>query len=214
MRKCLIVLLLTSVALLSGCVTGRRSVSLGVPQVTPGAVDRGAIQITSVADNREFQNNPLDASVPSINGDVSTMTPEQKSKMIGRQRNGFGKAMGDIALANNESVPQRAQALVEAALKKRGYKIATDGSAPVTASVSVDEFWAWFTPGMWTISFEAKVVCTITLTRAGSPASVTIRGHGMNKGQVASDENWQRAYDRAFADFLEKFDKELDTTPF
>lgn len=170
--------------------------------------------MTAVTDNRVFENNPKEPSTPSINGDVATMTAEQKGMMIGRQRNTFGKAMGDISLAKGDSVSQRAQILVETALKQRGYQITTDASAPVTASVSVDEFWAWFTPGMWAVSFEARVACTITLKKAGSPTVVTIKGQGVNKGQVASDANWQSAFDNAFADFLAKFPKELDATPF
>jgi hypothetical protein len=43
--------------------------------------------------------------------------------MIGRQRNTFGHAMGDIMLPAGESLTKRVRALVEQALKQNGYQI-------------------------------------------------------------------------------------------
>ena len=202
--------------LLSGCVTGQRSIALSAPQAVPAAADgKGTISITSVTDNRVFQNKPSHPSTPSINGDVATMTPGHKARMIGRQRNGFGKAMGDIALSNNDTVEQQARSLVETALTTRGWKITTEASAPNTAAVSIDEFWAWFTPGAFTVAFEARVVCTITLAKAGGPPEkITIQGYGRNQGGAASNANWKLAYDRAYADFLEKAKAQLDAMSF
>jgi uncharacterized lipoprotein YajG len=216
MKKCLVALTLAmTVLLFSGCVTGQRALTLTTPPITtPPAADKGALCIVSVTDNRVFQNNPSDPSIPSINGDVNTLTAGQKDVMIGRQRNTYGKAMGDIALTKGDSVTQRAQSLVETALKQRGYQITNDSSAPVTAAVSVDEFWAWFSPGAWSVSFEAKVTCTLTLTKANSPTTVTIKGYGLNRGQVARDANWQKVFDIAFADFLAKSQTELNATQF
>ena len=214
MKKILILLLLATTTLLSGCALGRRTVDLNIPQLTPASANRGAVHIASVEDKRVFENNPRTPFTPSIDGDATAMTPDQQNKMIGRKRNIYGMALGDIALPENETVTQKVLALVESALKQRGYQITPDTSVPVTATVSVDEFWAWCTPGFGGGSFEARVTCTVVLTKAGSPVSVTIRGYGISKGHVASDANWQLPYERAFADFLENFSKELDKTPF
>jgi hypothetical protein len=165
-------------------------------------------------DARDFQNKPSDPSTPSIDGDVTTMSSDQKGMMIGRQRNSYGHAMGDIALPVGESVTERTKVLIEDALRHRGYAVTPNRSAANTASVKIDEFWAWFSPGMFTISFEARVYCTVELKRAGETTPVVIKGYGKNLGQVASDANWQLAYERAFKDFLTKFDVTLDKTKF
>ena len=214
MKNCIIALLFSSVALLSGCLTGRRLIALDTPQAAPASISKGAIRITSVTDNRMFLNESSDPSTPTINGDVTTMTPEQKSKMIGRQRNAFGKAKGDLALSGDDTVTKQAQALVETALKARGYQIAADASAdPITAAVSIDEFWAWITAGTYASTY-ARVTCTITITKGGTPVKITVRGYGSNKGVFGNNAELQIAYDRACANFLENFKVKLDATAF
>jgi uncharacterized lipoprotein YajG len=130
--------------------------------------------------------------------------------MIGRQRNTYGKALGDISLEAGDSVTQRVQLLVEQALQQRGYRVSADATAGNSVVVSIDEFWAWFTPGMWSVTFESRVYCTLTLRRADQSGTVVIKGYGINHGQVAKDANWQLAYDRAFSDFLTKAGPELE----
>jgi hypothetical protein len=214
MKKYIILGLAIITALQSGCVVGRRTVALPVPELGSLAASKGEISVTSVVDARGFQNKPSDPSTPSIDGDVTTLSADQKGMMIGRQRNGYGHAMGDIALPAGQSVTERTKLLIEDALRHRGYAVTANGSATNTASVKIDEFWAWFSPGMFTVSFEARVYCTVELKRAGESTPVVIKGYGANLGQVASDANWQLAYERAFKDFLTKFDAALDKTKF
>lgn len=199
----------------TGCVVGRRTVALPVPTMGAASQSRGTIYIAKVVDGRKFENRPASPSTPSIDGDVATMTPQQLGQMIGRQRNTYGHAMGDIALPSGQSITERTRLLLGQALKRHGYEVVSASSAAqVSADVTVDEFWAWFTPGMWSVSFEARVYCTITLKRMDTQATIVVKGYGMNRGQVASDENWALAYDRAFADFISKFQLEIGKTSF
>lgn len=195
--------------LASGCVVGRRTVGLEAPSLAQGAVSKGDATVTAIVDNRKFENKPSDPSTPSIDGDVATLTPETKALMIGRQRNGYGHAMGDIALPEGQSVPQQVRTLIESALKARGYNVTTNDSAPTKLSVSIDQFWAWFTPGMFSVTFEARVYCALTLTKDGKSTQLVVHGDGKNSGQVASDSNWKEAYDRAYKDFLDNLSAEL-----
>lgn len=216
MRRALLAFLLalSFIFIGTGCVLGRRTIALPVQTLTKPAATKGAIHIANVTDNRRFENKPSDPSTPSIDGDVTSLSIEQKNMMIGRQRNGYGKAMGDIALMPGDSVNQRVRLLVEHALEQRGYEISTDAATKTSASVSIDEFWAWFTPGMWTVTFESRVYCTLVLQRADKPATVVIKGYGTNHGQFAKDANWQLAYERAFKDFLEKSGPALEQVDF
>lgn len=199
----------------SGCVVGRRTLELPVPSLGAPIASKGNLNVSSVTDNRAFQNKPSDPSTPSIDGDVTTMSTGDRATMIGRQRGGYGNAMGDIALPAGDTVIQRTKLLIEEGLKHRGYTITSDASAENSASVSIDQFWAWFTPGMFRVTFEARVYCTVTLSKgANTSAPIVVQGYGINHGQVAKNANWQQAYDAAFQDFLTKFDAELNKTAF
>lgn len=192
--------------LASGCVLGQRTVALPVPSHGSGG-SKGQVAITSITDARVFQNKPSDPSTPSARGDVNQLSAQQRANLIGRQRNTYGAAMGDIALPAGETAATKMRELIASALAKRGYGVG--GSGGNSASVRIDEFWAWGTPGMWSIGFEARVRGQFTVRRGGATRTFSITGHGENNGQVASDTNWRQAYERAFADFLAKLDTEL-----
>ena len=202
-------IVLAAALFLGGCVTGRRTVALTIPTIGGNLPSKGEVYIGTIKDNRWFENKPASPSTPSIDGDVSGLSAEQKTVFIGRQRNTYGHAMGDVALPANDSVIQRTRRLFEEGLKSRGYQIAKDNIGPNSAEIVIEKFWAWFTPRMWTVTFEANVDCTITLKRSDQITKLVVRGYGKNSGQVAKDENWQLAYTRAFTDFLLNLDKEL-----
>jgi hypothetical protein len=210
MKLPLIALIGVVVVSQTGCVTGRRSFSLPVPSHDIPGATQGKVYIDAVTDDREFQNKPSDPSIPSINGDIAKLSPQEKAQMIGRQRNTFGKAMGDIALPAGESVTQRTRLLVEQGLMRKGYEISQDPGAAKSVTVSVKEFWAWMTPGFIALTFEAKLSCSISVTDADGVHRTTVRGYGLNHGQVAKDGNWQEAYDPAFEDFISNFVAQWD----
>jgi len=207
MKKITVLALLITALLASGCVTGRRVVALNIPAGTVVEATKGNIDIVQTIDARKFENKPSSPSTPSVDGDVNAMSKDQLKTMIGRQRNGYGAAMGDIQLAGGSNIEMEAQKLVAEGLKRRGY---TTNKAPGNnAVVKVEEFWAWFTPGFAAVTFESRLRCAITLTVNGTKKDLVVNGHGVNKGQVASDANWQLAYSRAFEDFLKNFDSAL-----
>ena len=195
--------------LASGCVTGRRVIPLEVPEGGASSGERGEIFIGAIEDGRKFENKPTSPSTPSIKGNVDSLTPEQKQVFIARQRNGYGRAMGDVVLPDGQTVPERMRLLIKAGLASNGYKLTDDSAASTSATARVDEFWGWFTPHFATLSFEANVSATITIKRHGKTYELHPKGFGRNQGQVASNANWQVAYTRAFDDFLKSLDSEL-----
>jgi hypothetical protein len=215
MKKILPVSLALAFGLLGGgCVVGRRTVDLPVTATAMAPVSKGNVVINSATDVRHFENEPSDPATPSIDGDVNSLSAEQRATFIGRQRNGFGHAMGDITLPEGETVQARVRELIKQGFAHRGYAITTDASADNAVDVKIDQFWAWFTPGFAYIAFEARVYCTFTVRHGGKTESFTVQGYGSNHGQIASNANWQLAYTRAFDDFLAKFDQELEKAGF
>ena len=210
MKLSLLLISLAALLTQTGCVTGQRTFSIPVPTSAPVAVTKGPIYISTVTDNRVFQNKPSDPSTPSIDGDVTSMSAAQKDRMIGRQRSGFGKAFGDIALAGNDTVTKRVRALTEEGLRRNGYEISGDPAAPTSIAISIEEFWAWMTPGFVALTFEAKIATSLTLSGVNGTARMTIRGHGSNHGQIAKNGNWQEAFEPAFNEYLASLGTELD----
>lgn len=211
LMKSSILLLTVLTCLLPSCVLGRRTINPTVPS-SSHATARGTVALGSMEDLRVFQNKPSDPSTPSVKGDYHSMSAAEKSRMVGRQRNSFGKAMGDIALPSGQSIRTKTEELLTEAFARRGYSLS--GTSGNQASAEVRRFWAWFTPGMWYIQFEAVVECQITVSKGGNRRSFTVRGHGTNGGQVASNRNWNQAYEEAFTDFLANLDAELQRTGF
>lgn len=201
-----LIFLATIALLMPSCVLGRRTINPSIPTAAH-ATSKGTMTIGAVQDLRAFENKPAQPSTPSVDGDHTALSSEEKSRMVGRQRNGYGKAMGDIALPSNSSVPTKMRELLAEAFARRGYTVANGSSN--RADANVQQFWAWFTPGMWVLDFEAAIQCQITVSKGSTKRSFTIKGYGRNGGQVASNTNWNQAYERAFADFLTKLDAEL-----
>ncbi len=202
---------------LSGCVAGRRSFDVGLEpgSLAPAdAAPRGALAFVSVTDARHFENRPGDPSTPSIHGDVDAISADERSRFIGRQRNSFGHAMGDIVLPDGRTVQTKIVEIMTEGLKQRGYTVVAGGPGAGTVVVEVQDFWSWTTPGFWALSFEARIGCKVSMEYGGRKATFQVRGYALNHGQIAKDKNWQEAYEEAFADFLKDFDLRLRDNGF
>lgn len=201
--------------LLGACATSRGEMSLATP--TGGVIagngpanagDRVAV-IERVSDNRQFQANPSDPSIPSLKkGEDYALDAEGRKRAIARKRNSYGKALGDIMLEGDETVETLARDLVTTGLQERGYRVLAAGeTAPADAlrvQVDIREFWAWFSPGFWSVSMEAKLMFDIQADGPGGARQFAIPAYGINKGQSGREANWRLAYDRAFEDYLGK----------
>lgn len=210
MRKISLTLLLAT-TVLTGCVTGTRNLeNLTVPEYSNEKSAAGDVYIAAIIDSRVFEQKPRNPSTPSVKGDLNSISKQTLSSLIGRQRNGYGKAMGDVALPANVTVQDKVRDLVTTGLESRGYTVVTDENAANQITVDIDKFWAWFTPGFTSVSFESDVQCEIDFLRSEGSQKINVKGYGINKGQIASNANWELAFDRAFQDFLQNLDSAFD----
>jgi hypothetical protein len=212
------ILLLLGVSIIGlgpGCVTGRRSFGVDVPpaQTYTQNAGKGSIGVGQVSDARGFENRPDSPSTPSVNGDVNQLSAAEKNTFIGRQRNGFGHAMGDITLPEGQTVQGKIAELLREGMKRRGYDVAA--AAPEgSVTAEIQKFWSWMTPGFFALSFEAEISCKVTVSAHGKQATFIVKGYGLNHGQFAKDVNWREAYDIAFQDFLANLNSQLDASGF
>ena len=205
-----IVGLFSLMVILTGCVTGTRVIELAAPNYPDSNIASGEFYIGTIQDNRIFEQRPSDPSTPSVKGSLEAMPQETLVTLIGRQRNGYGKAMGDVALPEGSTILEQTRELLTEGLQSRGYTVTNDQAAPNKVNVSVDRFWGWFTPGMWAVSFQTQIDTTLNITTPLGEQTIDVKGHGINRGQIASDANWRLAFDRGFADFLDKLDAALE----
>ena len=204
-------LCLALISLTSGCVTGRRAFDLNTPSVSSNPIgeSKGTLSIATIDDNRHFENKPKAPSTPSVDGDVNQLSASAKSTFIGRQRNTYGHAMGDITLQEGQTVQSKVADLLSEGLKRHGYSIVAGAAAQNSVSADIEQFWSWTTPGFVELTFEAEIRCRVTIVYNGKQVVFHVRGYGLNHGQVARDANWQKAYDIAFKDFLADLDIKL-----
>ncbi|UGB39656.1 hypothetical protein [Frateuria soli] len=200
-----------ALAVLSGCATSRSRLTLDVPSPGSAVVSGGKpIVIDAVRDARTFEADPNDPSTPSLKkGAGYRLDAEQRKQAIARKRGGFGHAFGDILLQSG-NVESLTRELVVNALASRGYSVVPSDAAPSDAphvSVDIRQFWAWFTPGMWSASIEARVETLLDIADPKGKRQLDVKGYGYNAIQVARDANWQLAYERAFKDYLKQFDQ-------
>jgi len=132
--------ILTLCIVLSGCVTGTRNVELIVPTYENDKSSTGSVYISGIRDGRKFEAKPSSPSTPSVNGDLSSTSKEKLSTLIGRQRNSYGKAMGDVVLPAGGTVQNEIKDILKIALEGRGYTITEDSSAPTVLDVGIEQF--------------------------------------------------------------------------
>ena len=178
---------------LTGCATSRSELKLSAPTpvATAGPV-KGAVFIRTVSDQRAFQQAPSDPSIPSLGFEGATQaSADLKARAIGRKRNTYGKALGDVLLENGQTVTNVVRQNLAAAFTEAGYKVETDplaASVPLVIDVDVKQFWAWFQPGFWAITLNADIVADLKL--AGQSTGKTLTVHTQDKRQMATDGAW------------------------
>ena len=177
------VLLAVSIVL-TGCATSRSEIKLSEPSsdaATKAAVasKNKTVLLREVLDERVFEDAPASPSTPSLGFEGSAKsTAEVKARAIGRKRNGFGKALGDVLLENGMTVSQVMRKNITTSLQQAGFKVAANaadaGEAPIVIDAHVKKFWAWFTPGFWAVSVGTQISTDLVVQNKNMPIVINI----------------------------------------
>lgn len=180
---------------LAGCATSRSEIKLQSPVVSASSSVAGngrVVVIKSVTDERVFEQAPSDPSTPSLGfGGSDNATAQVKSRAIGRKRNGFGKALGDVLLDQGQTVQEIVRKNLAAALEQGGYKVESQADAsvkPVMLDVRIKKFWSWLQPGFWAITLHSEIATELQVEGGGAP--LEIQAHAEDKRQMATDGAW------------------------
>ena len=210
--KLLIMFAITPMLLLSGCATNRSVLNLSLPESSIETPQNGStVYIQSVSDQRVFQENPKTQDIPSLGfGGAESTSSDLKKRAVGRKRNSYGKALGDILLEENQNVETVIKAALQKAFQGSGYYVIDDqaniDSNTVIVEATIEKFWAYMTPGFWAITLSSDVSTTLNLTKKtiNGPISEKISVKSEGKYQVATESNWKEIIDQSLDQYISK----------
>lgn len=206
--------LLVATLCLGGCATSRSELHLAPPAPastrTPDA-QAPTVLIRSVKDERRFELAPDEPSTPSLGFEGALQaTDEARARAIGRKRNTFGKALGDVFLQQGQTVAGVVRSSLAAALVEAGFDV-RDEPGPEPAALVIDaritKFWAWVQPGFWAITVHAEIATDLELSNASTPTPVTV--HVEDARQLVTDSAWTEAIEKALQAYRQEVGRKL-----
>jgi uncharacterized lipoprotein YajG len=207
-------LCLSCLLLLGGCATSRSV--LDIPPPAAKAIQPTAgkeVLITSVSDKRLFEANPSSPDIPSLDP-AEGQSAAIKARAVGRKRNSFGKALGDILLKEGQSVETLAATSIRQAFVEKGYKLidskeqATKNTVFVEATV--DKFWSWMNPGFASIALSTEIATHISINSAEKNTTKTVSVKASNHYQTAMEENWIEVINKALRAYVDELKAKLE----
>jgi hypothetical protein len=214
-RRFLIPLALIGCTVLSGCATTRSEIKLNSPTSAQTAVPTtGKLAVIRlVKDERQFEQAPKDPSVPSLGfGGASQATAETKLRAIGRKRNGYGKAMGDVLLQDGLTVESVIRENLAAALRQAGYQVVEPSNARPGAliiDVHIKTFWGWINPGFWSITASANIATDLDIASKTGATHVAV--HYQDSRQIVADGTWVEVIDKTLQAYRAEVTQKLGT---
>jgi hypothetical protein len=196
---------------LSACAFGRAEIA--VPAPVHAATPTGpAVKIVDVRDLRQFSLNPRDPSESSIGepGELNDMSVT--TRLVGRKRNGWGRALGDVALPPPSTVPQLVSSTAEAALHSRGYLVVREGSPAYASalpfSLDIEQFWAWFDP--WSLSASASMKAKVAMSGEPiGPAPATAETLYQASEFAMTESVWSKTVQAGLADLFIRMSEKI-----
>ena len=211
--------LLLGSAILGGCATSRSEVKLAAPEagVSVPVTKQRAVVIQSVRDERIFMEKPGDPSTPSLGGEGATAaTAATKARAIGRKRNTYGQALGDVLLQEGQTVTGVVRDNLAAAFRQAGYRVAPDsasaGPQPLLVDVRIRKFWSWLQPGFWAITVHSQIETDLQVSGSGTTTTVMVSAR--DPQQFVSDSVWIASVEKALANYRAEAAGRLAGPPF
>lgn len=188
-------------SILAGCAVGRTTVDVSVPQGTNPATGK-YVRIDSVQDQRTFTVKPASADMASLDPDEDS-SDASKARAIGRKRNGYGKALGDIVLPEGKTASGLVESALATGFQEAGYIVVKEGdpnfaaAAPVNAKII--DFWAWFQPGFWSISTNQKSELQLSGDVGALHGTQTVTTRVSESKQVVVSSDWKEIVEKGLA---------------
>ncbi|WP_027780464.1 hypothetical protein [Paraburkholderia caledonica] len=188
-------------SVLTGCVVGRTTVDVSAPQGTNPATGK-YVRIDSVEDKRTFTVKPPSADMASLDPDEDS-SDASKARAIGRKRNTYGKALGDVVLPEGKTVSGLVESALAKGFQEAGYIVVKQGdpnfaaASPVNAQIVA--FWAWFQPGFWSVKTNQKSELKLSGDVGALHGSQAVKTHVSESKQVVVSSDWQEIVEKGLS---------------
>lgn len=197
----------------TGCATSRSSLDVQIPKSQNTPSNGKQVYINSVSDKRTFQVSPPNPDIPSL--DPSEDQNEQvKLRAIGRKRNGFGKALGDMLLKEGETVQSLTNQSIQQAFTEKGYTVLNSKDQVTKDTYIVDaniqKFWAWMNPGFWQITLSSEISTDLAIKAPKGATSQQISVKAADGYQVATEANWTEIIQKSIQLYINDLKSKLN----
>ncbi|XUW92790.1 flagellar biosynthesis protein [Burkholderia sp. M6-3] len=188
-------------SILAGCAVGRTTVDVSASQGNNPATGK-YVRIDSAEDKRTFTVAPPSADMASLDP-AEDSSDASKARAIGRKRNGYGKALGDVVLPEGKTVSGLVESALATGFQQAGYVVVKQGdpnfdsAAPVTAQIV--DFWAWFQPGFWSVTTNQKSEVKLSGDIGALHGDQTIKTRVSESKQVVTSGDWQEIVEKGLA---------------
>ncbi|MBC3949557.1 flagellar biosynthesis protein [Pseudomonas folii] len=207
MKHLKIAALLMLSTVLFGCVSSRSVIDVQTPQSPNGTGQK--VTITAI-DERRFETAPKQADTPSLKHAEEISDKKITERAIGRKRNSYGMAMGDVLLPEGKTVSQLIAKSVAEGYRKAGYQVveaAEKNGETQAVTVHITEFWSWFSPGAFSIAVNNKARLNITST--GQPSPISLITDKRESMQLVVESDWKVITEEGLQAITEATVKEL-----
>lgn len=204
-----LLIILVLIFMISGCATNRGYLNMIMPVAELTDPNGKQVYIRSIQDNRDFQDNPSSANIPSLGfGGLQNSSEEIRSRAIARKRNAFGKALGDILLKEGHTVETVIYESVKNSLYSLGYTVVSNKDEAeedaIIMDITIDKYWAWFVPGFWVLSLEAEISTATNVIYPEKKEPIVINVSAINKCGAANTSNWEEVFKRVLQAYINK----------
>jgi hypothetical protein len=209
-------LCLSFLLLLGGCATGRSILDIQPPasKAAPSLVGK-EVMVTSVSDKRIFEVKPKFPSIPSLDPGED-QSAAIKARAVGRKRNGYGMALGDIILKEGQTVETLTATSIRQAFAEKGYTLIAhkEQATPNTVFVeaTVDQFWSWANPGFaGGITLDTEITTKLSLKSAGKDTTTSLSVKASSDFiPIGTDEEWIKVINKALRAYMDGLKAKLD----
>jgi hypothetical protein len=206
-------------ASLAGCATSRSELRLGSPEIgssSPPVTKMRVVLIRSLSDERVFEQAPGDPSIPSLGLEGSDKaSADVRARAIGRKRNTFGQALGDVLLEDGQTVVGVIRDNLSAAFKQAGYRVATSsadaGQSPMAVDVRIRQFWAWLRPGFASLTLSTNIATSLAIDGMPGPADVSV--HVETHPAFATEDTWIDVVNKALNEYRAQVTAKIANLP-
>ena len=196
-----LLLAIFAVFMLCGCAPKGIFVSLPDEQAPSSISKKTKIYIESVKDERAFENDPKQASTPSLyKHNVNEVSAKEKQKYIGRTRNSYGKGLWNVILENKQRTTSVVRERIEDAFRSNGYQVIKNENEVDKDTISVN-----LTLGAVKVGLNADISTTLSVNNKELSTVVKRKEEYM----LVNQNDYANIIKSSLAEYKEKLAKQI-----